>query len=423
MRWSRSAHAALLFSTVLSVPAGAATCPENTVDSGSTPFIELVTATVEGLFLDTPLESPSAEKLTAASRTDASTDLVDGPVLPSLLGLALNSGVVATDDGAATLSLNLFAFKAMVDPEVVDVQSKYEKYDRLRRFGGTISVGGRGASFDRDGDGLADPPLEAEELGDIVTWDIQYRFAGSRDRRDEENYKELHGAVEQSFTAAADAWSRVYYRAHQVFGDEECIPKTEVVERLSKELGTELRAAGRAQAILQGEVSAQLQRIDGHMVWTGFFGGTSRREEFGQDEIALGLRGAWGIGQTNSAGGVVNAEWRRTDGVAGADDQTTLKIGAEYSTFLLKGRLGLPDDITFAAGAAFEMFDNVPDAAHESIARVNAKLEIPLREGISIPLSVSWANHADLLEDESEVRGHVGFTFDLSPGELLKAPR
>ncbi len=46
------------------------------------------------------------------------------------------------------------------------------------------------------------------------------------------------------------------------------------------------------------------------------------------------------------------------------------------------------------------------------------KLEFPLADGLAVPLSVTYANHKDLLEGEDEIRGHIGISYDFS--KLLK---
>ena len=46
------------------------------------------------------------------------------------------------------------------------------------------------------------------------------------------------------------------------------------------------------------------------------------------------------------------------------------------------------------------------------------KLAIPIRDGLDFPLSISFANRSDLI-NESHVRGRFGFSFDLP--KLLKA--
>jgi hypothetical protein len=58
---------------------------------------------------------------------------------------------------------------------------------------------------------------------------------------------------------------------------------------------------------------------------------------------------------------------------------------------------------------------DVPAAAHDKIESANLKLTYPVTETINLPFSITWANHTDLLRGEREIRGNIGFTYDLSP--------
>ncbi|MCP5114675.1 MAG: hypothetical protein GY953_27925, partial [bacterium] len=59
-------------------------------------------------------------------------------------------------------------------------------------------------------------------------------------------------------------------------------------------------------------------------------------------------------------------------------------------------------------GAAAEVLDT-----KGSIWIAQAKLSFPIgKSGVSIPLSVSWANRTELIK-ANEVRGQFGFTFNL----------
>jgi len=49
----------------------------------------------------------------------------------------------------------------------------------------------------------------------------------------------------------------------------------------------------------------------------------------------------------------------------------------------------------------------------KSIAKVQTKIKIPITDGIDLPISFTFANRTELI-DEQEVRGQFGFTFDLA---------
>jgi hypothetical protein len=62
----------------------------------------------------------------------------------------------------------------------------------------------------------------------------------------------------------------------------------------------------------------------------------------------------------------------------------------------------------------------VPGAADDNVGQLNFKVNFPLTDTISIPISLTYANKKALLQDESEIRGYIGFTFDFD-GALRKA--
>jgi hypothetical protein len=55
------------------------------------------------------------------------------------------------------------------------------------------------------------------------------------------------------------------------------------------------------------------------------------------------------------------------------------------------------------------------------VAKAGGKLEIKLAEAITLPVSVTWANHRDLLTDAGDVVGNVAIALDLS--DLRKAKK
>lgn len=64
--------------------------------------------------------------------------------------------------------------------------------------------------------------------------------------------------------------------------------------------------------------------------------------------------------------------------------------------------------VTYSASAQLERFEE----KGTNIAVANFRFELPIAAAVSIPLSVSYANKTELL-NEKEIRGHFGLTFDL----------
>ena len=54
----------------------------------------------------------------------------------------------------------------------------------------------------------------------------------------------------------------------------------------------------------------------------------------------------------------------------------------------------------------------------DAIYKAQGKLTIPIADGIDFPISVTWANRSNLI-DEKEVRGQFGFTLDTA--RLIRA--
>lgn len=360
-----------------------------------------------------PLTSPPATQVGAPSNLGASGALVDQPGFPALLGFAIDTGLVSSGDEAVTFDLNLFALRAALQPDILDRPLLYADYSLLRRWGGSFSFGKQGESFDRDGDGQADPALDAEEIGDILDFEVLYRFRGSRDRKDRLNVKKYE-VVRPLFVQRSSALHET------VFGTKE---RRERLARMSRNgcfdaasletflnepvIEAELQHVVEIDAELRNELQKVNSKIDKSMIWTAVLGGTQRRPEFGPDRWKAAIRGAMGPENNQFT---LNGEWSWTEGLRGAPDPKVLKLAAAYSRLLWKGILS--EGVTLAGSASWESFQDVPDATHDTNSKANVKLEFPLLKGVRLPISVTWANHKDLITDEDELRGHIGFTID-----------
>ena len=135
-------------------------------------------------------------------------------------------------------------------------------------------------------------------------------------------------------------------------------------------------------------------------------GGGARETDFGTDERYAALRFAWAA---------LEAEllYKEKDAFVPDDpDPTTLKIGAKYSWYVMEGVLG-PAKALVSVQGSYEHFEDVPDAKHDTVSKVGLKTEYQVSSTLKIPISVTWANHVDLLTDDDEVRGHIGLSFDI----------
>lgn len=368
---------------------------------------------------DEPLQSPPSSQAAAAT-TNAADDPVPDASFPALVAMNYGIPTSSTDSGAMTFDLTPFALVAVLNPDVIHKQSEYAKYDSLRKIGAALTLGGRGEAFDRDGDGQVDEALESQDMSDVVSFEIRYRFVGSRDRRDEVNEQKYFGAVGGLFDPAAAAFadvaSRIASSAPAPRASGFCMADAEAMA------DAHARQIDPAVKVVQAYLDARqqvLEEIDGAAIWTAVAGATEQKDTFGPDRWWLGVRGAGGLGP--DMGWSVTVDYGKTSALVVGGDTKRIKAGAEWSSLIGKqwvspGQGGVRASLS----AAYEKWSDARGSADDNVASVNIKFSYPLTDTIQIPLSLTWASKSELLQDESEVRGYIGFTFDFD-GALRKA--
>jgi hypothetical protein len=367
-----------------------------------------------------PLASPASSE-TGAPAGAGGEDPVADASFPALIAVSLGVPTTASDTGAMTFDLTPFTVVATRDPSVIDKQSEYEKYENLRRVGVALTLGGQGEAFDRDGDGTVDDALSAEDWSDIVSVELRYRFFGTRDRRDRVNYQSYFQQIGDPFDAAAtaftDAAARISTAAAAVTpqADGRFCPADAraLAEANPDKLDPSIEPIQRYLSV-RADV---LERIDGAPVWTAVIGTMERADEFGPDRWWLGIRGAGGLGPDQ--GWSTSLDYGKTDSLPGLEDASRLKLGLEWAALWGKRWIG-GDGIRVSLSGAYEKWRDVPGSIDDNVASLNFKLAYPLTDTIKIPLSITWANKTQLLKDEAETRGYLGFTFDFD-GALRKA--
>ena len=374
-----------------------------------------------------PKTSPTSKQTNAPSNAGTSaTSLVNGADFPSILAFAIDNGLLSEQGDLVTGDFNLFDLKAIFRPEVLDRQTLYQdtSNERLRRWGIGLTFGGKGDSFDRDGDGMADPALQAKNLGDIVNWELRFRLAGTRDRRDWTNVKKFKNdkAVTDSFKKTDEVFNAIHDRTKlneklnkMIDADGKCFDQSQFDDFMKDpDVLSIIEKIRINETALDSALEKLNEEIDSSLIVTFFVSGLERKDEFGPSKHSAGIRLAKGV--VKDQGITLNADYTQTRSLLkDVSDPTTLKLGLEYGLLLLKGTaIGGQNGVHVALSGAYEKYKDVPDAMHDTIAKLNAKLELHLTSNIKIPLSVTWANHSDLLTDEHDIRGHIGFSIDLT---------
>ncbi|HEY0780815.1 MAG TPA: hypothetical protein VGE98_00045 [Thermoanaerobaculia bacterium] len=359
--------------------------------------------------------APSDTQVDAPASASDGLTLVDHASFPAVIGAALNDGLASTGDRSATINLNLFAFATLLHPSYLSSQEEYEKHTLARKFGGSITFGGTGASFDRNGDGKPDDALKASDLGDIIDYELRFRISKSTDRREGYNADLLRSAINPDDEKTSQLFHD-FQRAHlsEITGmsDDIGCAKTSDVKDLLDHTRKEIDAIGTSIGEANQKLKDAAEAITKRHVWSIVAGGSQRRQQFGPNTFRIGLRGE--LGKTSKHANTFNLDWTRTQAVLSLPEFETVKGAYQHTYLWQKGSRLAPDGIDVAVSASFEHNQKAQGVTHPDIFKANAKLEYPLTDAVKIPLSISWANHADLLKSEHEVRGHFGLTVDFS---------
>jgi hypothetical protein len=408
------------------IGAALAVCQVNAADVCTGPGVNqdefqrrLVTAAALKDALDSPKTIPNDTQLSAPGSAKVSPDVVSAPDFTALLGLAVDSGLISQTTGATTLNLNLFAFVAAMNRRVVQEQEQYERFTNLRRLSGSVTLGGKGDAIDQNGDGIVDEPKTADKSTDIITWEVRVRLLGSRDRRDRQNYEKFLGK-NSPVSQLDDEQTRQLAKLVQRYGARHadqltvfCKPDVDafIADPANR---ADLAAFAKGDAQLRKVYEDIAAQIDQSLLVTAVFGGTERHNPiFGPNKRLYGLRASWAAKDMTVDG---NLDYNQIKSFRGADEHKSIKFGLAYNGTYLRDLVGYKDQgITLTVALAFEKYHNVPAAAHDKIESANLKLTYPVSETINLPFSITWANHAELLRGEREIRGNIGFTYDLGP--------
>jgi len=354
-------------------------------------------------------------QVNSPSSVSSSASLTDRPSFPAFLGSAIDSGLLKTSDNATTLDLNLFTFLGIARPSVLSDPTEYQRHESLRRFGGAVVFGGSGERFDKSGDEQTDAPPAGTRPTDIVHYEIRFRLTQSRDPRESYNVDRIFNNIGGLQREISNALQRL--AAQTKFQQLAAISGGCVDERTVRSNFNVLLHDPKIQPIvadlvngieafspLQEQATKELEK---QKLVTLVVGGVRQNERLGPNSMKLALRGE--VHNTT-----FNLEWRRSETLASGARPSVFKGSFQQSWDVLKNRRFAPLGINASVSASWEEYRDVPAAKHDSVAKLNAKLEYHIAKGINLPISVTWANHKDLVTGEKEIRGHIGFTVDWS---------
>lgn len=352
-----------------------------------------------------------------APGADGST-LVQSANFTRFVAVAVENELVQGGDGKTNIQFTPWAWATAFKPSLLENPAAYDAAAWHRRLAISLSSGGEGEKFDRNGDGVADAALKAEDFNDIQAYELKYRVYGSRDWK--ERRARIGAKQAPNTTQAADAYTALLLKLdHDVqekaSDGESCQAAAEQV--LNQDgMVAQLLEIGRLQVAAGEAWAKQLAEVKRSWITSIVASTTQQKPEFGQDKWSAGVRNSWGDDKLALN---LNLDYTEAKGRGSAPDPNSWKLGAEVVKPLWKETFR-GDGVRASFSVAWELFDDVPTATHDDTAKVGLRLSFPVgaSSAVQIPLSIVWANHEDLLSDSDSVRGHIGITVDF--GDALK---
>ncbi len=369
-------------------------------------------------------EGAAEDQAEAPSATSGSTALVEKATAPDVFSLALGlvgAGAKPGEDSRATsMTVSAFALRSSVTGENPLNPAVYDKYRNWRRLALTV---GRA-----EGQGSATPE------GRLVA--VKALVIDHRDVSDDANAARLQAVTAALASEGAQVGSAFRKAVEFIAGARPDLSQNlSATEFANKHLGmsnyqetidglTESQLAAldqllisHAQALdkMRGDLDAIVDAVR-HAPQLALTYQALVRPEDADDEHHFLVAFDMGLGSRLSAsfnGGVVKTDHKLIEDTTVAKASGELQFDLQrLATFQDLMRRSGRDPMTVSlAGVGEWHSDDGPN-----IAKLQVKLVLPLPgilNGLKVPVSITFASRTELI-DETEVRGNVGFTLDLS---------
>lgn len=347
-------------------------------------------------------------QIPSGSVTDA--NLIDRSNMPDIAGISLklpdqpsSSGI--SERGATAFSATPFLLLSLLKRNL-DVQS-YAKSELARRIG-------LNATFDTDSAGKMTNLIQAKVLlksrANVLEFD-KNNDVGKNLAKATQDYGALRNEIFNYFCSRICDQLGVTDTVQ--FRNDFSNPNTRDA-RIAM-VGNEGMTAVDALIVKRVDSFVQLRTIIG----------TLEAQARSTPEVSLGGTFRNGIaGTPNSVRALLIVDWasmrndltfnvgyERVEAVDTVEEKNRIAAAGQYLWRLspdgaVTGRTAM--SLALAGSAGID-----PTDTKDYVFKVQAKLLLPIAEGMNVPLSVTWASRTDLI-DESELRGHVGFTFNVS---------
>lgn len=350
--------------------------------------------------------------------------LAQDPSFAELLSLAASNKLLGTSGNVFTIGLTPFLAYTLARPKVLESNDSYNAAAStwLRRVSGNLSFGGKGEFALKDSTGRPLPAPVADDLRDIVNWEVRLRVYGSRDPREIGSARRL---------LRVDA---LRLRSRSLARQEICDTLL-ARARIEDPTGAEYLDAKKARAVIndpaltdlllkvaatEADLAREIRRarsdMAGALTVTVSAGATNQRAAFGPQRWKAGVSAAKGIAVSKDVvwDATLSGIARRTRTSKGGTDTTTAEFALKLSRPILSNWLGFAKGLPISMEYAVKLTDPVPPGGYRTILSALTSIELPVSEAAKATVSLRWADRADVLSKSDHLVGHFGLSYDFS---------
>ena len=331
-----------------------------------------------------------AKSLNAASTNAAAGNLAERSGFTELLALALNGqNFFNANATAVSLNLNALALFSLADADVYSELHRYQQHSALRRIGGTVVFGAK--IPEKEITGISGLP-GADTILDVFTWDVKIRVLGDKDPRARKWYEQTlgrHGMLNQLTVVQAD-----------VPVEDALLVTQELNDLIGKRL-----------ALLKSRINRSPQL-------TFKTSGAHLTKETGKNRYTAGLLFDQGFGADTDL--TANLLYSVADDVRlGAGKAFQVKqvgFNASLMSKFARDAIVTGRTVDWSNGTTIAAFTNKSELPVEvqNTWKLFSKLEIPLTDAATIPVSIVYTNDKNELQKTQYMSGFVGVSYDFS---------
>ncbi|MGC2694781.1 MAG: hypothetical protein WA738_03240 [Candidatus Angelobacter sp.] len=404
------------------------------------------------------------KQIGASGSGSGSTSAADKPGIPYLLGLALEHGAIAQNINGSTLTLSSSPYAVIAALKKEDTAETYNTYSGFTR----IAVS---ASYNLQDQ---NDPLASVSRKQLSEWTVKFRLFGDHSARSKEAHdlfvakvlpslEKLANDKAKALSRNLDSYAKVFASFSAQTGqlikdyltnnssDNDTTAEAKIADIIVKSVQQNLYGAiGTINLSPQNvqELSNFLVQYQADLTEYSHSADLldqALKELDKKATLTFGYFNERGSGTPNYSvaklmyekkpGGFMQIDANLSASAYGNPDRTKNQQTFRDATAALQFQQNLgrspflvnSDDKSQISLAFAGRYERLQENRHvpgkkADIAIANWKLEIPIGAGVSLPLSITYANATELIK-EQDVRGNFGITFDLDKLHTLVSPK